>query len=483
MRKSVLTLIMGLATMLVWAQDTPKKEWSLQECVDYALGNNLDVRLSGLGVESSEVNSTESRYSRLPSLNGQSSYGSRFGRSIDPTSNLFVARNIRSFNVAASSSVTLWNGFRQQNDIRRTGTELEAANEDLERVKNDIALNVAALFLQVVLNKEQLATAERQLASTSQQLDRTQKLAAAGSVPQSDVLNLEAQHATNELNLTQQQNAVDLSILQLKQALQLPSSTSFGIVVPEISIESEMMVSETVDEIYDMALQAMPEVEAAKLRVESSEYGVKVARGSLYPSLGVSANVYTNYSSAADGRRFIADGGASTTEPVPIGYVGSSGDLVFQDVDVPSGNLVDGYSVGDQFNDNVSTSVNVGLNIPIFNGFSARSSVQRAQITNERARIDQKQVENQLRQNVETSYNDALAALKTYQSSLKQVQARDEAFRMTQQRYNIGAVNLVEYQIAENELFQAQSDLSGAKYDFIFRKKVLDFYMGKELKL
>ena len=459
-----------------------KKVWTLKECIDYALQNNLNVKRSLLTVENSQIGLTQSKLQMLPSLNGGSTFGYNWGRSIDPTTNLFSTQRINSFNLNASSSVILFNGFRLLNTYRQSDLDNAASKEDFVKAKNDVILSVITFYTNVIFNKELFSNAESQLATTTQQLERTRKLAEAGSVPRGNVLDLEAQQATNELNLINRENALNLSLLQLKQALQFSASTPMEIEVPQLDIGTELLLTETSEQIYDAARQTLPEVKSAQLKLQSSTLALKATRGSLYPRLSLNGNLFSNYSSAADRQRFIRDGGTPTTVSQQIGYVQGLNTPVLSDIQVPSGQLVENYPLQNQITDNISRALSLSLQVPIFNGYQVRSNVQRSMVSNQQAVINLQDTENTLRRLVETAYNDALAASKTYQSATKQVSARDEAFRMSKQRFDNGAVNFVDYQVSENALFQAKSDLVRAKYDFIFKKKVLDFYQGKPIE-
>ncbi len=471
-----LTVALAISAIALSAQDAPKKVWTLKECVDYALQNNLNVQRGVLTRETSNINARQAKLTMLPALNTGSSYGFNWGRSIDPTTNLFRTQEIESFNVNASASLLLFNGFRLMNQHKQAQADLDASGKDLEKAKNDVIFSVITLYTTVIFNKELLTNAQSQLASTQQQLERTRRLAEAGSVPRGNVLDLEAQEATNELNVINRDNSVNFSLLQLKQALQLPGSSDLDVEVPQVDIADELVMDQTAQEIYQTALGAMPEIESARLKVSSSNLAAKAAAGSLYPRLSATGNFFTNYSSAARGT-IETDLGTTT---IPIGYVGSSGETVYTDIANRSVSYYD-VAFDNQIQDNISRAASLSLQIPIFNGYSANSGLQRARITQQQAEINARQAENTLRQAVETSFNDAVAASKTYNSAVKQVQARDEAFRMTKQRFDNGAANYVDYQVAENNLFQARSDLVRAKYDFIFKKKVLDFFQGKPL--
>ncbi|MCS6973679.1 MAG: TolC family protein [Cyclobacteriaceae bacterium] len=460
-----------------WAQEA-RKVWTLRELIDHAVSSNLTVKRSMYGVRGGEVNYLQSKMAMLPNLNASGNYGFNWGRTIDPVTNLFVEERINSINASVTSSWLLWNGFRLFYAMKQNEAELEALNHDLVRARNDVILNVITLYLNVVFNKELKRVAELQVASTREQLERTRKLAAAGSVPMGNVLSLEAQLATNELNVVQRENAYNLSLLQLKQALQLPASQPLDVADVPAGVDAEPSINKTADEIFEIAMLQMPEIQAARSRQRSAMFALRSARGNYYPRLSLNGNITTLYSSARKER--ILEG--TTVVPTQIGYLQSNpAELVFSDVVVPQYSVREvGYQ--DQFRNNLGKGLGINLSIPIFNGFATRSAVQRAAISRELADISYIENENRLRQSVESAYNDAVAAAKTYESAKKQVQARDEAYRMTKQRFELGAANYVEYQVAENDLYQAQSDLLRARYDFIFRKKVLDFYQGLPLE-
>lgn len=458
-------------------QQTPPsvKKWTLKECIDYALANNLTIQRTELNVDNSEVDYDQARLSRLPSVNGNASYGSSWGRGLDPVTNDFVTRQINSSNLSANASWLLFAGLRQHNTVNQSRAALGASEQDLSKAKNDLILNVAGLFINVVFNKELLQNAKFQLASSQQQLERAKKQVAAGALPKSEELNLDAQVAGNEVTVVQQENALALSILQLKQVLRIPASQGFDAEIPQLEPE-DLIVDQSRDEIFDIARQTMPEVRAAQLRIQSTRYGVRAAKGSLYPRLSANAQINTNYSSAQE-TIFIGNNSFS--------YV-PSGALVNGDPSLPvlvrreGGELRD-YGYRDQFQDNIYKTLGFNLSIPIFNGYTTRASIRRSVIQHRQAEITAIETEQTLRQSVETAYNDALSSSKTYNASLRQVQAREEAYRMMDQRLQAGSANSFEVQVSQNSLFQAQTDLARAKYDFIFKKKVLDFYQGKTL--
>ncbi len=474
MRKGLLSL--GLFVLIATASlAQEKKVYTLKECVEIALRNNLTVKRSELGLKGADINLDQSRYTMLPTLNVSGSYGSNFGRSIDPTTNSFIDQKIDNSNLNANASLLLFNAFRVMNTIRQNVNDKAASENDLVKAKNDVILSVVTLYTSVIFNQELYQNAQFQLKTTEQQLERTRKLEKAGSVPFGNVLDLEAQNATNELNLIQRENTYNLSLLQLKQSMQLPASTPLEIEIPELSVEDLSSIQST-EQIYDIAKQNMPEIKAAVYRSESSTYALRASKGALFPRLSLNGNAFTNYSSAAK----ILANPVEINNPT-IGFLGNDQTAIVRSFGKTfTGNIIE-KPFSDQFSDNISQSVSLNLTIPLFNGYSSRATVQRNRVASTQASINLIDAENRLRQAIETAHNDATAAAKTYASSTKAVKAREEAFRMTKQRYDAGASNYVDYQVSENNLFQAKSDQVRAKYDLIFKKKVLDFYQGKPI--
>jgi outer membrane protein len=482
--RSLLSLSLVLVSLVVHSQSTSSgttsNVWTLKQCIDYAMANNLAIKRSNYSVESAELDYKQSRWNMFPTLNAGAGYGFNWGRSLNPVTYEFTTQQLNSLNPFVSSSVTLFNGLRIQNSLKQTERGFDASKQDLAKAENDVRLNIASFYINVIFNKEQLENAKFLLASSQSQLDRVKKQVAAGALPRSEELNLDAQLATNEVNVVNQENALNLSLLQLKQALQLPASTPLDVEMMQLEVE-DLVLDQSRDQVYDIAYQTMPEIRSSRLRVESAHFAAKAAKGNMLPRLTLNGSINSNYSSASDRATFIADGGEPLTITRQIGVVQGTNEPVVAVVTQPSGYMVDDYGYRDQLQDNIYRSVSLNLSIPIFNNMQSRYGWQRAMITKQIADITLKETENTLRQNVETAYNNAIAASKTYNSSLRQVQAREEAFRMMEQRMAAGSANSFEYQVSQNDLFRAKTDLSRAKYDFIFRKKVLDFYEGKPL--
>lgn len=457
-----------------------KRVYTLTDCIEIALENNLTVQRGRLDQKSAEINYKQSKMDRLPDFSVGAGYGSNWGRSIDPVSNQFSTTQINSAGLNGSTSMTLFSGFQLSNAIKQSNVSLNAVNNDLEKVKNDVALSVATLYLNVIFNQELVENSRFQLNSTSRQLARTKKLVDAGSLPVTNLLDLQAQQATNELNLVNSENNFNLAVLQLKQALLLPGSAEFEVVAPEIAVEKFDALQMDAEAVYKTAELNQPQIKSADLRIQEADISLRISKGAYAPRLTLNGGFSTNYSSAADIQRAI------TGDPFSVDIPGTLTDdptqsFVIQTTQRPFIGFDSGYSLGSQFDDNISRSLNLNLSVPIFNRGRTRTDVQLSMIARRRAEISSKEVRNELRQTIETSYNDLLAASKSHGASIKQVTALQESFRVTENQYNLGAVNFVDFQVAANNLFIAKSDLVRAKYDYIFKKKVLDFYLGKPL--
>jgi outer membrane protein len=477
-KKILLAFVFILTANVGFTQDSVDK-WSLEECVNYALENNLTIKNASLEQQINEANLKQSRLSRIPSLNFDLFNSWRWGRSIDPTSNLFTTDRINTNGLSGSSNVVIYNGNRQVNSIRRDELLAQAGVYDTQKAKNDVRLDVVAAYVQIIFNKELLSIAEQQLATTREQIKRTAKMVEVGSLPRVNLLDLQSQEATNEVDVVNAENNVNLSILQLKQMLLIPASESFDIITPEFDEANYAFVEESSEEVFSTALTTMPEVKSAELQVESAEINEKIAKGANIPVLTLGAQIATNFSSANE---FRPTGGDGIIFPDTIGFVNNNpGQPVITEREIPS--FEEGYSILEQWEDNFWQSAGFNLRIPIFNGYQTRTEQQRSKIRKMQAEVQEQQVRQQLRQTIETAYNDAEAALKVYESAQKQVQALEEQFRTTERSYNLGAVNYVDYQVASYNLFSAKSDLLRGKYDYIFKMKVLDFYLSNELKL
>ena len=450
MKKLFLLLFFGLFGILQSHAQTnvPSGPLDLETCVAVAIENNLTLKRTELNQQITEATLLESQGRRLPSLTAGASSGYRWGRSINPVTNLFETRRIGNINLFGNTGAPIFQGMRINNSVAQAKTNLESGMYTLEATRNDITLNVINLFIDVVFNREQVKIAENQLKTTTEQLGRTKKLVEAGSLPLSDQLDLQSQNATNELNLINAKNGLRSAKLSLAQAMQIPFTESFDVIEPEYEVSQAAMTGETPAEIFEVAVQLMPQIKAASADVKSAEYGVKIAKGAFYPTLDAGISAFSNYVDQA----FIP---------------GSSEIIPFRT----------------QVDNNFSQSGNLNLSIPIFTRFGNKANLQRARVQQQLAEVSELEAKNKLRQDIETAYNSAFAAEQSYQASLIRVKSLEETFRIAQQRFDLGAINSVDFQVAQNNLFNSQADLLNAKYTYIFRIKVLDFYLGNPINL
>ena len=450
MKKLFPLLFFGLLGILQSHAQTnvPSGPLDLETCVAVAIENNLTLKRTELNQQITEATLLESQGRRLPSLTAGASSGYRWGRSINPVTNLFETRRIGNINLFGNTGAPIFQGMRINNSVAQAKTNLESGMYTLEATRNDITLNVINLFIDVVFNREQVKIAENQLKTTTEQLGRTKKLVEAGSLPLSDQLDLQSQNATNELNLINAKNGLRAAKLSLAQAMQIPFTESFDVIEPEYEVSQAAMTGETPAEIFEVAVQLMPQIKAASADVKSAEYGVKIAKGAFYPTLDAGISAFSNYVDQA----FVP----GSTEIIPF----------------PT-----------QVENNFSQSGTLNLSIPIFTRFSNKANLQRARVQQQLAEVSELEAKNKLRQDIETAYNSAFSAEQSYQASLIRVKSLEETFRIAQQRFDLGAINSVDFQVAQNNLFNAQADLLNAKYTYIFRIKVLDFYLGNPINL
>ncbi|MEX2512815.1 MAG: TolC family protein [Cyclobacteriaceae bacterium] len=429
----------------VASQTTDGSKLTLERTVEIALENNLNLKRSELNLLSSEADLMEARGQFLPSFSMGLSTGFRWGRSINPVTNFFESRRIGNVNVQASGSLPLYAGGQVRNSIKQSELALEANRKLVEASRNDISLNAINLFINVAFAREQLNIANSQLTTSKDQLERTRKLVLAGSLPRADELDLEAQNATNELEVINAENNLRIARLNLSQALQLSFTDEFDIIIPEVEVDGLEIDLRGVEHIYGVATGLQPQIRAAELGVEIAEFGIRIAKAGFSPRLSLSANVFSNY---------VDQSAFGTSDPLLR-----------------------------QFENNLSQAANLGINIPVFSNFRNTAQVQRARIQKNLQMVEEIETRNLLRQDIESAYTSAYAAKQSYRSSMLRVSALEEAFRMAQQRFELGAINAVDFQVAQNNLFNAQADLVTAKYQYVFSVKVLDFYLGKPLSL
>jgi len=451
--------------------------WTLEDCVDYALANNLDIQKQIQTVESNRASMLQSGLNMLPSLNFGASNIWNTGQTIDQYTNTFATTTVRSNNFSFNTNLSLFNGMQKFNTLKRNQIELMASRYDLDVLKNDISLAVAGYYLDILFNKEILDVTERQLAITTEQVERVRKMVEAGAAAQGDLLNIQAQASTEELNTVDARNRLNISYLSLQQLIDLTISSDFDIEKPllkEVAPPKELITAET---IYAHALSTRPEIKSAELRIESANKSLAIARGGQSPSLTFGGSYATGYSGAAKS----VDGSIPPVIQVyPIGITQLTHDTV---LGYSSTYSYKTKSFSDQWNDNDNVSLGFNLYIPIFNGWQVRTSITQAKIQRNIAELDLEQRKRTLQKTIEQAYADAVASLQKFSSASQKVQAQEESFKYTEQKFDVGMVTSYDYNNSKKELTSAQSELLQAKYDFIFKTTILDFYVGNPIRI
>ncbi len=468
----LLVLLTGIGFSLA-----AQEPWTLEKCIQYAMENNILIKQSVLNTEYNENLLKQSKLGQIPTLSGSGNYNYSWGRVLDQTTYRYSDnQSINSINLGINSRANLFSGLQVRNTIQQNEMNLLASYEDVEKVRNDISLNIAAAYLNIMFNKELLAATQNQLEITGQQVDRTSKMVEAGKLARGNLLEIQAQYASEELNVVNAENQLAISLLGLQQILDLPIDTAFDVVIPVLADPDEDPLVLNAMEVYRIAEQEMPEIKSAVLGLQSAEKGLAVAKGGRSPQLFMSANFNSGYSD-------IREQVVSLSDPVqvPIGVTGG-GETVFSlnAQEIPT---FGAYPFFDQLQDNASAGVGLGLSIPIFNGWQVSGNIANARIMHENARLELQSQKLALYSNIQQAYADALAALKKFTATKQALVSMEESFKYTETRFEVGLVNTVDYNTSKNQLIITQSDLLQAKYDFIFKTKILNFYKGEPITL
>jgi outer membrane protein len=465
-------LLLSGSSMVAWSQPA---SMSLEDCINYALDHNIDIKKQVLMVENQKQGLLQSKLGLLPSINGGATHGYNWGQTVDRYTNQFATSRVQSNNFYLSGDMALFQGMRQVNTIKQNQLNLMASQYDLDLIMDDISIAVAGFYLDILYNRELLEVARAQLDVTQQQVNRMQKMLEAGTIAKGDLLSIEAQAATEELAVVNAENNLDISYLSLQQLIDYPVSADFKIEVPELRPIEAPQISISAEDIFNVALDVRPEIKSAEKRVESAEKGVSIARSYLSPTLNLSGTWATGYSGAAQ------QGFDTLSSIVPIGYVESTFEPVVTPYEYPSQFQVIPFI--DQLQNNHNRSVGLSLQIPIYNGWQVRTAISQAKLAQEEAQYTLTQTRLNLNKTIQQAYADAVAALKNFSAAGKKVQAQQEAFKYAEQKFEVGMMNAVDYNEIKKELTRAESDLLQAKYRYIYTTTVLDFYMGKPLTL
>jgi outer membrane protein len=444
--KKFLALFIGILLVSAYSNSDAQNTWSLQKCIDYAIDNNIQIKQQSLNTNYGENQVKQAKSNKLPNLNAQVGNDYSFGRSLT-YENTYENFNSSSLTGGANTSLTLWNGSVLSNTVKQRELELLATVQDLQKAKDDIMLAIAAGYLEILFAEELEVVSQAQIEVTQQQIDRTQQLVDAGSLARGALFEIEAQIAREELQLVNNHNRVQLAYLTLFQFLELPIAESFKIEKPSLpEIRANSSLANAID-VLNTAVNVRPEIKAAQLRVKSAMIQLDIAKGYRYPSLSANANYYNLYNNK---------------------YT----DVLGKDI-----------SFGNQLKNNSRSGLGLSLSIPIYNRDQVKIGISNAslQISDYEYRLQT--ARNVLRKDIELAYTNALASFNRYISTEKAVNSMEEAFRYTEEKFNVGMVNSVDYNLSKNNLTVAQSDLLQAKYEYIFRTKILDFYNGIPIDL
>jgi len=419
---------------------------TIQQAVDNTLNNNLTIKQAQFSAAISEENLTQSKYALYPNLNASVNPNLTFGRGLDQTTfqvtnqtSLFTSGNL-------STNVDLFQGFSKINQIRQNKFLLAADKTNVEKVKNDLILNVVTAYLQVLYNTDLERASKEQLDIANKTLTRENALLDAGNKTLADVSQAKSQVATAELNLTNAQNALSISYLTLGQLMEMQPNQKFVVQAPLIDNVKAVPSADSAEEIYNNALNIFPDIKLANLRSLAAKQAIAVAKGAYAPSLSLGAGINTSYS-------------------YQFNYAGAFPQSSF----------------ADQINQRLGQSIGMSLQIPIFNGFIARSNVRRAKITYQNTLTSEQLAKNNLNKVIFQATTDLRAAQSRYGSTQNAFNAQKDAFYVVEQRYNVGLVNSLDFSTAQTNRNKAEIDFIQAKYDLLFRAKVIDYYLGKQI--
>lgn len=471
MKNLFFTVLALLLSSMVIAQQAT---FSLKQCVETAIANNIQVKQSGLDKDAAEVNYRQAKNNRLPDLSGSYGFGINNGRSIDPFTNGYINQQLNSSNTSVSLSVPVFSGLKLQNAIKQREYGLKASEMDWQQQKDNLTLNVILAYLQVLNNEDLLELAKQQAAVTLKQVERLETLNKEGAIAPADLSDMKGQYASDEINVMNSKANLETSKLNLSQLMNIPYNTSMKL-EREATVTSLAKPELSAEGVYQTSLTQLATIKANDFRKQSAASAVKVAGADHYPQLSLFGQVGTNYSSAATRNTLL------NTQEVPSGdYVTVAGNklpVITQQSSFKS----DKISYGSQYNNNLGTYAGINLRVPIFAAFQTNSNVKLAKIQEKNVSLQADNVKWQLRQAVEQAHLNWVQAYDRYQLLSKQVVAFEESFRSAEVRFNEGAWNSVQYLIVKNNFDRSRANLITTGYEYQLRTRILDFYQGKQV--
>jgi len=468
--KIIISAVLFLFTLVLSAQI---KEYTLEECVLIALENNISIKQSELDLESAEVDKSDAMGSFLPRVNAQSQHIWNNGLSQNITNGLIENLTTQFSSFGGNVGVTLFNGRQNINQLSRANLNLLARQYQLDDMKDDVSLFVANAYLQVMFNRELEQVQRYQLELAKQELQRTQLSIDAGILTPVEIYEIEANIATQEQAVIQAENAYRLSRINLAQLLLITDYENFDIAKEDMDIPFSEILTETPKAIYEKALTLRNDIKLGITNLEIAEKDIDLAKGAQMPTLTAFYNYNTRISYSD---RFIETGNFIET---PIGIVQENGAVVVSQF--PEREITGPSSFSKQFGQNDGQSYGLSLNIPIFNGLAAKNNIKRRKLNLERIENQLEQTKLDLESTINQAYNNAKGAYKFYDASEKTLIARKQAFDIAKQRFEAGVMNSFDYVQARQRYQIAASDIVRAKFDYIFKLKVLEFYFGLEL--
>ncbi|MFT3904436.1 MAG: TolC family protein [Niabella sp.] len=477
MKKISLPVFVLLITLSMGAD--AQQKWSLQQCVEYALANNISVKQADVQARFDKLTLHQSQMAVYPSVNSQHSGGWQFGRSIDPTSNQFTTNQILYTNHGLNVDVDIFNWFRKKNTIAADKFTAQASDAKLEKARNDIALNVANAYLVALLNKEQINVGKVQIAQSTEQLQNIKKQVDAGELPELNLAEMETQLATDSSSFISAKANYDLAVLQLKALLNIDAAEPFDIATPPVeAIPIEPLAELDPAVVFASAQENLPQQKINDLNLKAAAKNVLVARSALYPSISLFGGLSSRYS---DAQKLL--GKNYQPADVPIGSVNINGInyVVNRQTDMPTG--YDKNTYFRQMNNNFSQNIGMGLSIPIFNGETARTNWRKAKLNVESQQLLKDQDVLTLKQDIYQAHVNAVAALEKYNASLVAQASAQKAYDFAVKRFEVGLLKPIDLITNQNNLFNAKINTLSAHYDYVFKMKLLEFYKGKGLRL
>ena len=459
------------------AQET----WSLSACIEYAEANNLDIQRGRNNMLLAESNEDQSKLAFLPTLNINGGYYWNFGLTIDPITNTRQPGSRQTLGSTASSNWTLFNGGRNLYQLQQARMNAMAAMYQQMELANNVYLNIASSYLQILVNQQLLEVAEGQLKASAQSLKRAEILFENGAISKDNYLQSLAQVRTDEGNKISAENALLLSKLMLYQMLQLDTPfEEFNILVPEVDLTAAAMSGYHREDLLESAVEKQPSVQMATSNLSSANYGVKLAQTGRIPSVAFSAQLNSNY---VQGLPYFTEYYTLTTYTLVENPLTGSIDQVAQEMNVPNPNSQTAYTLANQLIDNRNQFLGVGVQIPLFNGGQAHSAVQRAKIQLDNALIDKAQAELNVSQTIERAYLDAMGALAIYEASKISAEASEEALENAGVNFETGTISAFDFSLSKNQFLAAKSREIQSKFDYLFKVKVLEFYLFNQITL